>query len=98
MVDETPAIRKTFGITRQNVKTSSGPEPETYTGTVIIEMGKDPLGTLRIKFEYMQGPFLGKGGFARVYALKCRQECRTYAAKFILKSTLTKKSRLKKLS
>ena len=55
----------------------------------IEEKIPNPFGQMGIK-KYEKGRFLGKGGFAMCYKLTCQETKRVYAAKIILKKTLTK--------
>lgn len=47
--------------------------------------------------KYLKGKFLGKGGFAKCYELKCVSNKKTYAGKIISKSNIIKPSAKNKL-
>jgi polo-like kinase 1 len=63
----------------------------------IEEKIPNPFGQMGIK-KYEKGRFLGKGGFAKCYELTCQETKRVYAAKIILKKTLTKTRQKNKVS
>ncbi len=47
--------------------------------------------------KYVKGKFLGKGGFAKCYELKCLNNKKTYAAKIVSKQNLSKNSAKQKV-
>ena len=47
--------------------------------------------------KYIKGKFLGKGGFAKCYELKCLNNKKTYAAKIVSKQNLSKSSAKQKV-
>jgi hypothetical protein len=47
--------------------------------------------------KYVKGKFLGKGGFAKCYELKCLNNKKTYAAKIVSKQNLSKSSAKQKV-
>jgi hypothetical protein len=48
--------------------------------------------------RYTKGKFLGKGGFAKCYELKCLNNKKTYAAKIVSKQNLSKQSAKQKVT
>jgi polo-like kinase 1 len=48
--------------------------------------------------KYTKGKFLGKGGFAKCYELKCLNNKKTYAAKIVSKLNLSKSSAKQKVT
>ena len=63
----------------------------------IEEKIANPFGQMGIR-KYEKGKFLGKGGFAKCYELICQETKRVYAAKIILKKSLTKTRQKNKVS
>lgn len=47
--------------------------------------------------KYLKGKFLGKGGFAKCYEMKCLNNKKIYAAKIVSKSNLSKSSAKQKV-
>lgn len=47
--------------------------------------------------KYVKGKFLGKGGFAKCYEMKCLNNKKIYAAKIVSKSNLSKTSAKQKV-
>ncbi len=47
--------------------------------------------------KYVRGKFLGKGGFAKCFELKCLNNKKIYAAKIVSKQNLTKSSAKQKV-
>jgi hypothetical protein len=47
--------------------------------------------------KYVKGKFLGRGGFAKCYELKCLNNKKTYAAKIVSKQNLSKNSAKQKV-
>lgn len=48
--------------------------------------------------KYLKGKFLGKGGFAKCYELKCINNKKIYAAKIVSKQNLSKSSAKQKVN
>ena len=63
----------------------------------IEEKIANPFGQMGIR-KYEKGKFLGKGGFAKCYELICQETKRVFAAKIILKKTLTKSRQKNKVN
>jgi serine/threonine protein kinase len=73
-----------------------------YTGNIIQELGElDPYDKDKkrrlVKNSYAMGPFLGKGGFAKVYLFYHSSTLSKFAGKVISKESLKNKSRIKKI-
>ena len=47
--------------------------------------------------KYVKGKFLGKGGFAKCYEMKCLNNKKTYDAKIVSKQNLSKNSAKQKV-
>lgn len=56
---------------------------------VFFEKIQTEKGEIKIK-SYQKGKFLGKGGFARVYELICKETGEVFAGKFVLKEHISK--------
>ena len=68
-----------------------------YVGEEIKQQIFDAKGNLKAVKIYIQGPFLGKGGFARVYSIQEVKTEEIFAAKQVRKSNLEKRNSQKKL-
>ncbi|KAG6574745.1 PLK/PLK-UNCLASSIFIED protein Kinase [Phytophthora cinnamomi] len=65
------------------------PTPQPVVPDQILEAYLDAAGFVKTR-SYVKGKFLGKGGFARCYELKCEQTGKVYAGKVVAKSSLVK--------
>ncbi|KAE9353754.1 putative serine/threonine-protein kinase [Phytophthora rubi] len=65
------------------------PTPQPVVPDQILEVYLDAGGYVKTR-TYRKGKFLGKGGFARCYELKCEQTGKVYAGKVVAKSSLVK--------
>jgi polo-like kinase 1 len=71
-------------------------KPETEIPTMIEERVVKFNGEIFVR-KYLKGKFLGKGGFAKCYECTSIENKKVYAAKIILKSSLTKSRAKQKL-
>ncbi|RLN59889.1 hypothetical protein BBP00_00006268 [Phytophthora kernoviae] len=65
------------------------PTPQPVVPDQILECYLDAHGYVKTR-SYLKGKFLGKGGFARCYELKCEQTGTVYAGKVVAKASLVK--------
>ncbi|OWZ09041.1 PLK/PLK-Unclassified protein kinase, partial [Phytophthora megakarya] len=65
------------------------PTPQPVVPDQILEAYLDSTGYVTTR-TYVKGKFLGKGGFARCYELKCEQTGKLYAGKVVAKKSLVK--------
>ncbi|KAL4164359.1 hypothetical protein KRP22_004225 [Phytophthora ramorum] len=65
------------------------PTPQPVVPDQILEAYLDAGGYVKTR-TYVKGKFLGKGGFARCYELKCEQTGKIYAGKVVAKASLVK--------
>ncbi|KAG1708695.1 hypothetical protein DVH05_022321 [Phytophthora capsici] len=70
-------------------KKKKEPTPQPVVPDQILEAYLDVNGYVKTR-TYIKGKFLGKGGFARCYELKCQQTGKVYAGKVVAKSSLVK--------
>ncbi|ETP45138.1 PLK/PLK-UNCLASSIFIED protein kinase [Phytophthora nicotianae P10297] len=70
-------------------KKKKEPTPQPVVPDQILEAYLDTQGYVKTR-TYIKGKFLGKGGFARCYEVKCDQTGKTYAGKVVAKSSLVK--------
>ncbi|KAK1938099.1 putative serine/threonine-protein kinase CCRP1 [Phytophthora citrophthora] len=70
-------------------KKKKEPTPQPVVPDQILEAYLDANGYVKTR-TYLKGKFLGKGGFARCYELKCEQTGKVYAGKVVAKSSLVK--------
>jgi hypothetical protein len=79
----------------ENSETEDNQQQENYTEEIeerIIKYNGDEI----VK-KYVKGKFLGKGGFAKCYEMKCKNNKKLYAAKIVSKQNLTKQSAKQKV-
>ncbi len=65
-------------------------------GEIIKEIKEDYFGETEVE-EWVKGPFLGKGGFARCHEITNQKTQRKFAAKIISKNNLKKNKHKQKL-
>ncbi|KAG2778864.1 hypothetical protein Pcac1_g10962 [Phytophthora cactorum] len=70
-------------------KKKKEPTPQPVVPDQILEAYLDTQGYVKTR-TYIKGKFLGKGGFARCYEVKCDQTGKIYAGKVVAKSSLVK--------
>ncbi|CAH0475014.1 unnamed protein product [Peronospora belbahrii] len=70
-------------------KKKKEPTPQPVVPDQILETYLDGQGYVKTR-TYVKGKFLGKGGFARCYELKCEQTGKIFAGKVVAKSSLLK--------
>ncbi|KAG7390046.1 Serine/threonine-protein kinase plk1 [Phytophthora pseudosyringae] len=70
-------------------KKKKEPTPQPVVPDRIFEAYLDAHGYVKTR-TYVKGKFLGKGGFARCYELKCEQTGKIFAGKVVAKSSLVK--------
>ncbi|CAI5730633.1 unnamed protein product [Peronospora destructor] len=70
-------------------KKKKEPTPQPVVPDKILEAYLDAHGYVKTR-TYVKGKFLGKGGFARCYELKCEQTGKIFAAKVVAKRSLVK--------
>ncbi|CAI5709661.1 unnamed protein product [Peronospora effusa] len=70
-------------------KKKKEPTPQPVVPDKILEAYLDARGYVKTR-TYAKGKFLGKGGFARCYELKCEQTGKIFAAKVVAKRSLVK--------
>ncbi|POM60725.1 PLK/PLK-UNCLASSIFIED protein Kinase [Phytophthora palmivora] len=71
------------------VQKKKEPTPQPVVPDQILEAYLDTHGYVKTR-TYIKGKFLGKGGFARCYELKCEQTGKIYAGKVVAKKSLVK--------
>ncbi|KAF4150581.1 POLO box duplicated region [Phytophthora infestans] len=70
-------------------KKKKEPTPQPVVPDQILEAYLDTKGYVKTR-TYIKGKFLGKGGFARCYEVKCDQTGKIYAGKVVAKCSLVK--------
>ncbi|RLN44134.1 hypothetical protein BBJ28_00010608, partial [Nothophytophthora sp. Chile5] len=91
---EIPRVEEPAKPTQQAKKE---PPPQPIVPDQIVECVLDAHGYIKTR-TYRKGKFLGKGGFARCYELKCEQTGTVYAGKIVAKSSLVKPKAKQKVS
>ncbi|KAG2523484.1 hypothetical protein JM16_002255 [Phytophthora kernoviae] len=94
-----PAVERGYNLdTKRPIETEQPPvqpqrkkepTPQPVVPDQILECYLDAHGYVKTR-SYLKGKFLGKGGFARCYELKCEQTGTVYAGKVVAKASLVK--------